>query len=134
MPGHGSKLAQKQENAIAALLTQRNHEEAARAVGISVKTLLRWNKSPEFAAALRAAKRATFSQCLGRLQQASTAAVTTVLKIMLDPTAPAASRLRAADMVLAHATKAMEMEDVEVRIAELERIAAAAKENGNGRV
>src|SRR5436189_5210209 len=110
MPGHGSKLEQKQENAIAALLTQRNLEEAARAAGISVKTLLRWSKSPEFADALLTAKRAMFSQSIGRLQQASTAAVTTLLKIMLDPNAPAASRLRAADKVLAHAITAMELE------------------------
>jgi hypothetical protein len=60
--------------------------------------------------------------------------MTTLLKIMLDANAPAASRLRAADTVLAHAIKAMELEDVEVRVAELERLAAAAKENGNGRV
>ena len=133
MHGHGCKLGQKQEKAIAALLTQRNIEEAARAVGISVKTLLRWTKSPDFAAAYRAARREAFSQSNVRLQQATTAAVTTLLKIMLDPSAPAASRVRAADTVLAHAARAMEVEDVEARIAKLERI-TAANEEGNGRV
>jgi hypothetical protein len=34
-------------NAVAALLTHRNQEEAARAVGIGVATLLRWQKDPE---------------------------------------------------------------------------------------
>jgi hypothetical protein len=133
MNGHGCKLGQKQEKAIAALLTQRNFEEAARTAGLSVKTLLRWTKSPEFAAEYRAARREAFSQALVRLQQAATAAATTLLKVMLDPNAPAACRLRAADTVLSHALKAMEWEDVEVRVAELERI-AAAKEDENGRV
>ena len=125
--GHGSKLGHKQEDAIAALLTQRNIDEAARATGISVKTLLRWQKLPEFKAAYRAARREAFSQAVARLQQAASPAVTTLLKMMLDPNAPAASRVRAAHSVLEHASKAMEIDDIEERIAELERIAAAAK-------
>ena len=40
---------------------------------------------------------------------------------MVDPTAPAASRVRAADCVLDRAIKAIEVEDIEVRVAELER-------------
>jgi hypothetical protein len=34
MAGHGEKFGRKQEDAIAALLTQRNVEEAARAAGM----------------------------------------------------------------------------------------------------
>ena len=34
MKGHGSKFNHKMEEAVAALLTQKNQEEAARAVGI----------------------------------------------------------------------------------------------------
>jgi hypothetical protein len=132
MGGHGSKLGQKQEGAIAALLTQRNLEEAARTAGISVKTLLRWLKVPEFAAAYRVARREAFAQSIARLQQAATAATTTLLKVMVDPAAPVASRVRAADTVLMHAMKAIEIEDVEARVAELERIAAAARESDNG--
>ena len=88
MTGHGAKFGRKKEAAIAALLVQRNHEEAARAVGISPKTLLRWMKDPEFDAAYRAARRAAFSQSVGRLQQASSAAVSTLLKLMVDGTTP----------------------------------------------
>jgi hypothetical protein len=122
MSGHGSKLGHKQEKAIAALLTQRNIEEAARAAGISVKTLLRWFKLSDFAAAYRAARREAFGQSIARLQQAATAATTTLLKVMVDQNAPTACRVRAADSVLAHAMRAIEIEDVEVRLAELERI------------
>jgi hypothetical protein len=89
MRGHGSKIGHKKEEAIAALLTHRNIEEAARAAGISVKTLLRWLKVSEFATAYRAARREAFSQSIARLQQAATAATTTLLKVMLDQTAPA---------------------------------------------
>jgi hypothetical protein len=54
------------------------------------------------------------------MQQASGAAVSTLLKIMLDATAPASTRLRAADIVIGHTAKAIEIEDVEVRVAALE--------------
>jgi len=49
MTGHGSKFGRKQEEAIAALLSQRNLEDAARVAGIAPKTLVRWLKAPEFA-------------------------------------------------------------------------------------
>jgi len=127
MTQRGAKFGHKQEEAIAALLTHRSFEDAARAVGIATKTLLRWLKNPEFDAAYRKARRAAFSQSVARLQQASGAAVSTLLKIMVDPNAPASTRVRAADSVLDHGAKAIEIEDIEVRVAELERAAEASK-------
>ena len=67
-----------------------------------------------------------FQQSVARLQQASTAAVSTLLKVMVDPATPPATKVRAADSVLSHAAKAIEIEDIEVRVAALE---AAAKAN-----
>jgi transposase-like protein len=116
----GSKFTRKREEAIVALLTQRNVEEAARAAGIGTQTLLRWLKVPEFQAAYREARRTAFSQSIARLQQASSAAAATFLKLMVDPNVPAAVRLRAADCVFTHAAKAIEIEDIEVRVAALE--------------
>ena len=55
------------------------------------------------------------------MQQASGAAVSTLLKIMVDPTAPASTRVRAADSVLDHSAKAIELEDIEARVAALEK-------------
>jgi hypothetical protein len=127
MLGHGAKFGHKVEQAIAALLSHRSVEEAARAVGISANTLLRWLKEPEFDVACREARRTAFSQSIARLQDASGAAVTTVLKIMLDTNAPAGTRLRAAEVVLEQTTRAIEMEDIEARVAELERAAGSAK-------
>jgi transposase-like protein len=71
MRGHGSKFGRKKDEAVAALLTQRNIEEAAKAVGIAPNTLLKWMKEPEFDKAYRAARRATFGQSIARLQQAA---------------------------------------------------------------
>jgi ABC-type cobalamin/Fe3+-siderophores transport system ATPase subunit len=54
--------------------------------------------------------------------------VSTLLKIMVDTNTPASTRVRAADSVLDHATKAIEIEDVEVRVAALEQAAELSKQ------
>ena len=53
MSGHGTKFNRKMEVAVAALLTQKNQEEAARVAGISLATLVRWQRLPEFKKAFR---------------------------------------------------------------------------------
>jgi transposase-like protein len=127
MLGHGTKFRRKKEEAIAALLSQRNVEEAAKTIGVATNTLLRWMKDPEFDKDYRAARRAAYSQSTARLQQASSAAVSTLLELMVDGTTPASTRARAAECVLNHAAKAIELEDVEARVAALERAAEASK-------
>jgi transposase-like protein len=129
MKGHGAKYDRKKEEAIAALLTQKNIEEAARSIGIGHATLLRWLKEPEFDTAYREARRAAFRQSVARLQQASGAAVTTLLKLMIDPATPPSTKARAADSVLNHSAKAIELEDIEARVSELERAAEASKQH-----
>jgi transposase-like protein len=127
MKGHGAKYSRKQEEAIAALLTQRNIDEAAKSIGIDPTTLLRWLKLPEFQTAYRDARRAAFSQSIARLQQGSTAAAATLLKIMLDQNTPASTRVRAAECIMNHTMKAVELEDVEIRVTDLERAAQISK-------
>jgi membrane-bound ClpP family serine protease len=130
MAGHGSKFGRKKEAAIAALLSQRNHEEAARAADVSKRTLNRWLKLPEFQSAYLEARRAVMFQANARLQQASSAAVSALLKVMVDPSTPASARVRAADCILARGNLGLENEDLEVRLAALERSAALAKVPG----
>ena len=120
MTGHGAKFGRKKEEAVAALLTHRNIEEAARAIGVASKTLLRWQQDSEFADALRAAKRAAFDQTIARLHHLSSAAVSTLGKVMLDAASPPATKVRAAESILDHTIKAIEIEDIEARLAALE--------------
>ncbi len=127
MTGHGAKFGRKKEDAIVALLTHRTIEEAARAISVAPKTLFRWQKEPEFEAAFRAAKRNAFKQAVGRLHHLSSAAVSTLGKVMLDPATPPAVRVRAADSILDHTAKAIEIEDIEARVSELERAAEESR-------
>jgi hypothetical protein len=123
------KIGRKQEEAIVALVSQRTIEDAARACNIPARTLYRWLKEPAFDAAYRAARRQAYGQSISRLQQGSTAAATTLLKVMVDVATPPSTRVRAAEAVLNHAAKAIEIEDLDARLRDLE---AATEANKNG--
>jgi transposase-like protein len=129
MKGHGTKFTRKKEEAVAALLSHKSIEEAARAVDVNPNTLLRWLQVPEFRDAYRKARREVVHQAVARLQQATGAAGETILKLMTDQNVPAAVRLRAAECVFDLAVKGIENEDIEVRVSELERAALEAKQN-----
>ena len=126
MTGHGAKFERKKEEAIVALLSHRTVDEAANAVGIAPRTLLRWLQIPEFRVEYLKARREVVSQAVARLQQATGAAGITILKLMTDPNVPESVKLRAAEGVFALALKGLEVEDIETRVSELERAALEA--------
>jgi hypothetical protein len=129
MSQSGGKFGRKKEEAIVALLSQRSVEDAARIANITPRTLYRWMKEPEFDTAYRAAKRAAYGQSIARLHYLSSAAVSTLGKVMLDVATPPATKVRAADSILDHTVKAIETQDIEARVAELERATEANKSN-----
>jgi|SRR5580700_348262 alkylhydroperoxidase family enzyme len=130
MKGHGQKLGRKKEQAVIALLNARSYEEAAKSIGVSAKTLLRWQKLPEFEKALRESRLANFRQSMTRLQNASIPAVSTLFKIMVDAATPVAVKARCAYYVLEQTRKGIELEEIEARLAELERANENSKRTG----
>ncbi len=54
-------------------------------------------------------------------------AATTLLKVMVDVATPPSTRVRAAEAVLSHAAKAIEIEDLDARLKELEMAVEANK-------
>jgi hypothetical protein len=128
MAGHGEKLGRKQEEAIAALLSQRSIDDAARTCGVGARTLLRWLQLPEFRDAYLKARREVVQQTVARMQHATGAAGTVALKLMTDPNVPAAVRLRAAEFVFDCAIKGIEIEDLDARLTEVERATETAKD------
>jgi hypothetical protein len=75
MTGHGAKFGRNKEAAIAALLTSRNIEEAARTINTSERALRRWMKLPEFQAEYLQARQDVMRQSNARMQQNSPDAV-----------------------------------------------------------
>jgi hypothetical protein len=116
MTGHGTKFGRKMEQAIAALLSNRNLAEASRAAGVSIATLKRWMKLPEFDVAYLEARRDVVSATNARLQQSAGAAASVLLKLMADPLTPPSIRARTAQCVLESATKSLALEDMAKRV------------------
>jgi hypothetical protein len=75
------------------------------------------------------ARKAAYRQAVARLQQGTSAAATTLLKTLIDPDAPPSVKVRAAEAIFNHAAKAIEIEDIDARVSELER---AAEESDPG--
>jgi hypothetical protein len=126
MKGHGSKFDRKKEALMAALLSGKNHEEAAHVTGINLKTLKRWMQMPEFVSEYRRARWQVVDQAYARAQQHSGAATTVLLRLMADSATPPSSRIRAALGILTLSREALDME-VEVRLTALEEASMPAK-------
>ncbi len=121
MKGHGEKLNRNQERAIAALLVHPTMAKAAGAAGIGEVTLWRWMQIPEFKEQYRLARREAVSQAVGHLQGACSVAVVALTDISQDVNSPASARVSAAKSILELALKGVELEDLAVRVEELEQ-------------
>jgi hypothetical protein len=68
-----------------------------------------------------------YRQAVARLQQGTSAAATTLLKTLIDPATPASVEVRAAEAIFNHAAKAIEIEDIDARLKELDQAAENTK-------
>jgi hypothetical protein len=74
------EIRRKMEQAIAALMSHRNIEEAAKVVGISAATLKRWMHQPEFKTAYLQVRLDAVMQANARIQQSSGVAASVLFK------------------------------------------------------
>jgi hypothetical protein len=121
MSGSNDTLTPRQNAAIAALLTERTHAEAAAKAKVAEQTLRRWLATDiKFLAAYRAARRAIMDTVVGKLQTVASKAVES-LERNLTCGKPG-DEIRAAIGVLDHAAKGLEVSDLMERVEELERL------------
>lgn len=113
-------LRGKQIKAIESLIACNTLEEAAEVAGISRTTMYRYLKEPAFEAELTRAKRQMVNRAILRLQQSCGDATRALAEICRDKEAPASARVTAAKAILDGALRAIELEDIESRIATLE--------------
>ena len=113
-------LNHKQQKAVAALLSSRNVEEAAKAAGVGERTLWRWMSEPEFAMELTHAEARAIDAATRRLVQLQEGAVDTLLAVLDDTKLAPSIRLRAAAAVLDYLLKLRELRNVEARLGALE--------------
>ena len=120
--GHGEKWSRKKDAAILALVTEPTIADAAKKAGISHATLHRWLQIKDFKDAYREAKREVVSAAIARLQRTATEAVDALRDVMNDAESPANARVSAARAILELAIKAIELEDLEARVEQLEAL------------
>jgi hypothetical protein len=113
-------LSHKQHKAIAALLSEPTIAGAAARVGVNETTLHRWLSDSAFNDVYRQARCEAVGQAVARLQQFSSGAVYVLATVMADKHTPPSTRVIAAKAVIEYAIKAVELEDLEARIAALE--------------
>ena len=122
------KLTAIQERAIVALLSHSTIKSAAKAVGVDDTTLWRWLQDKDFHAAYMTIRRESVSLSIARLQQSTMEAVNTLKAIAKDKKAPSSSRVMAAKAIIEYSIKAVEIEDLAIRLAEVETVMAAQQE------
>ena len=98
--GRTLKRASQRERMIQAMLEQPTIAKAANSIGISISTAWRIMNTPEFQDEFLQAREDAVLLGHARLQVGANAAAATLVKLMLDPTVPPATRLRAAQEVL----------------------------------
>jgi len=117
--GHGQKFSRRKEAEVAALLSERTIEEAARKVKISTRTMKLWIQDVEFMAEFRKAASRVLDTTVGRLQGVSEKAIDVLAKSLESKSEP--TRLRCADSILAKTFKAAELLDLQGRVENIER-------------
>jgi hypothetical protein len=117
-----SDLTPKQEKAIGALLSHQTIDEAAQAASINRATVFRWLQQKEFHAAYMQARRESVKHAIARLQNRTSEAVEVLAEIMSDITNAPSARVSAAKTIIDYSIKAVEVEDLAERLAELESL------------
>jgi len=107
---------------VAELLTHPNLEAAAAAAGVSRTSAWRWMKTADFIARLRTARRDAMQRAMARLQEAAAPAVDALCKVLSLGESESA-RVSAARTILEMALRAVELGDIQERLAALETIA-----------
>jgi len=113
-----TSLSRSQARAVGVVASSRTLADAASALGVSERTLMRWQAEPAFANAVRGAARESARDASSALLAVQRRAVSVMAEAMSDD-APAV-RLRAAGMVLDHGERALGV-DVDERLDRVEQ-------------
>lgn len=118
----------KQASAIIELLNpaNRTHADAAAKCGITERQLYRWLDDPTFQQELAQARQALLERTLDRLAGANVYAVDALIET-LSKANPAGLRRLAANDIIGHTVKLVDLVDLQQRIADMEAMIIDAK-------
>ena len=108
------------EEGVAALLETGSSKAAAKILGVTPGAVRKRKQNPEFARKLQAAKDELLGETVAKLRNASKFAVDALEEIARDREANAQSRTSAANSILSHNSKYLEINDLTERLSRLE--------------
>lgn len=114
-------LTQKQNRALIALLTQPTREEAAKAAGITSKTLRTYLSDPSFQAAYKEALSEMMEDAVAQGKQCLNPAFSTLREIAEDNEQQAQARVSAARSLIEYTMRLNEQTDILEKLRELEK-------------
>jgi len=112
-------MTPNKEKAIAALLTSKNKDAAAKAAGISPRTLRTYFNDQEFVNAYKKAFGSLIEDAARQAQQTISPALDTLYEIMQDPEGQQGTRVSAAKAALEYALRLTEANDIVQELREL---------------
>jgi hypothetical protein len=113
--------ARHRQRAIAALLTAPTIAEAAKVAGVSVSTLMRWQRQPEFKAEIESVKRQYLASAVGELQASATLAVRTLRRVLQLPHSSNLELIAASRAILDYCERYSVADSLNERITKLEQ-------------
>lgn len=113
-------LTRRQHAVLPHLVCTASLEEGCRRAGVSKTTIYKWLKNSDFQAELKRLRQALVADALERLKTGLTLAVNKLLEL-LQAEGQVSIQFRAAHALVDHGLKAVEMQDLEQRIATLEQ-------------
>lgn len=106
---------------LAALLTANTKKDAAKAAGVSERTVYNYLERPECKAEYEAAQQDLITAAAGQIRRSFEPAITALRNITEDPATGKTARVQAARALLEYGLRLAEYTDLEERIAALER-------------
>ncbi len=113
-------MTPSKERAIAALLANPTKQQAAKAAGITDRTLARYFEDPEFVQAYKQAFGNMVEDATRQAQQSLAPALSTLREIMEDREENTGARIQAAKATLEYALRFTEQLDILEQLQELE--------------
>lgn len=105
---------------IAALIKHGSYQKAAAELGITKNTITNRFKRDDFRNRYEMAKSALLQDAVDSMKMQLKSAVSTLVTVMNDKESPASVRISAADSLLRHSVRYIEIAEIESRISKLE--------------
>jgi len=123
-------LTHPQVHAVMALMSEASIDRAAARAGVTPRSIHRWLNKPKFQRAYRMARRQAFQQATALIVKYAPVAVSTLVRIVTDRSAPHHAQVTAAGLLLRFGRESIQLDDVMARVDALETALNSNRKSG----